>query len=139
MAFIVLLFALVSLISLLYSFKPSIVSKRTTIFTRLKLKTAQTIDETIISEQQQTIPKRANNLPDGSYDYNQWSKAFISQPLEMNYRRFPIIVTFSGTGTVRISRLLDLNIHLEDVLTILKWKKNQYQTCFSFINNEISS
>ena len=40
---------------------------------------------------------------------------------------------------VRIFRLLDLNIHLEDVLTILGEKKNQYQTCFSFIYNEINS
>ena len=84
MAFIILFFALVSLISLLYSFKPSIVSKRT-IFITLKLKTTQSIDETVASEQQQTISKRTNNLSDGSYDYNQWSKAFISQPIEMNY------------------------------------------------------
>ena len=85
MTFIFLLFTFISLISLLYSFKPSIVSKRTTIFTRLKLKATQTIDETIVHEQNQITLICANNLPDGSYDYNQWSKAFISQPIEMNY------------------------------------------------------
>ena len=85
MTFIFLLFAFMSLISHVYSFKPLTMNKRTK-YIALKLKATQTIvHETKVHEQNQITLKRANNLPDGSYDYNQWSKAFVSQPIEMNY------------------------------------------------------